>query len=106
MEANFENETFMKVNTKGEYVNLKNSLKSKVILKKIILLLNERQKLSLIKYSKEYLNVLNINIEDFKNISGKIKIPGMNGYCKIYDLKTNYLIFEGQYLNEKKKWKG
>ena len=94
------------INNKGDYVNLKNSVKSKVILKKIILFLNERQKLNLIKHNKEYLYSLNIDIEDFKNISGKIKIPGMNGYCKVYDLKTNKLIFEGQYLNEKKNGKG
>ena len=60
----------------------------------------------MIKHNKEYLYSLNIDIEDFKNISGKIKIPGMNGYCKVYDLKTNKLIFEGQYLNEKKNGKG
>ena len=61
----------------------------------------------MIKYNKKnYLYLFNFNIEDFKNISGKIKIPGMNWYCKVYDLKTNNLIFKGQYLNGEKNGKG
>ena len=79
MEINTENKTLMKTNTKGQYVHLKNSVKSKVILNKIIIFLNVKQKLNLIKYNKKnYLYLFNFNIEDFKNISGKIKIPGMN----------------------------
>ena len=59
----------------------------------------------MIKYNKEYLDLLNINIGHYKNQSGKIKIPQKDGYCKVYDLKTNYLLFEGQYLKEKKSGK-
>ena len=104
METNNENKALMVeyINNKEKNVNLKNSVKSIFILKKIILCLTERQKLKLIKHNKKYLDLFNINIENYKNLSGKIKIPELNGYCKVYDLKTNNLLFEGQYLNEKK----
>ena len=107
MEANNKDKILMvtDINIEEKYVNLKQSVKSMFILKKIFLYLNERQKLNLIKYSKEYLDLLNINIEHYKNLSGKIKIPQMNGYFKVYDLKTNYLLFEGQYLKDKKSGK-
>ena len=94
-----------KVIIKEDQVNLKKSVKSKVILKKIILFLDQRQKLKLIKNNKEYLDLLNINIENYKELSGKLKVSGINGYCKVYDLKTNYLLFEGQYLKDKKNGK-
>ena len=107
MEENNEDKISMvrDINIEEKHVNLKQSIKSMFILKKIFVYLNEKQKLNLIKYSKEYLDLLNINIGHYKNQSGKIKIPQKDGYCKAYDLKTNYLLFEGQYLKEKKSGK-
>ena len=107
MEANNDDKISMirDINIEEKHVNLKQSIKSMFILKKISVYLNEKQKLNLIKYSKEYLDLLNINIDHYKSLSGKIKIPQNDGYCKVYDLKTNYLLFEGKYLKEKKSGK-
>ena len=45
---------------------------------------------------------MKINIEDYKKTSGKIKIGGINGYGKEYELNKLELIFKGYYKNEKK----
>ena len=77
-------------------------VKSQYILKKIFLHLGEKKKLLLIKYSKNYHKIMKINIEDYKKTSGKIKIGGINGYGKEYELNKLELIFKGYYKNEKK----
>ena len=107
MEANNDDKISMirDINIEEKHVNLKKSVKSMFILKKIFVFLNEKQKLNLMKYSKEYLGLFNINIDHYKHLSGKIKITQIDGYCKVYDLKTNYLLFEGKYLKEKKSGK-
>ena len=38
----------------------------------------------------------------YKIISGRYKICGKNGNCKEFNLISNNLIFEGEYLNEQK----
>ena len=50
-------------------------------------------------------NILLVDINYYKKISGRYKIGGKNGKGKEYILDTNRLIFEGEYLNGKKKWK-
>ena len=87
-------------------INLKLSVKSKHILKIIFSNLDKKKKLLLIKYNKKYHNYMNINIEDYKKISGKIKIGGINDYGKEYDLNKLTLKFEGYYKNGKKNGKG
>ena len=47
-----------------------------------------------------------INIEDYKNISKRIKIGPKNGLGKEYKKETNILLFEGEYLNGIKNGKG
>ena len=81
-------------------------VKSIYILKKILLNLTENKKLLLIKYNKYYQNVMIINLEDYKKVSGKIKIGGINGYGKEYDLNELKLKFEGYYINGKRNGKG
>ena len=51
-------------------------------------------------------NICGFDIEDYKKISGKYKIIDKNGFGKEYELDTNILIFEGEYLNGKRNGKG
>ena len=45
--------------------------------------------------------IIGVDIEDYKKTSGKYRIIEKNGKGREYELGTNYLIFEGEYLNEK-----
>ena len=83
-----------------------NSIKSLNILKKIFYLLNKDKILELIIYNNNLKKKLNINIENYKNQSGKYKIGEKNGRGKEFALDTNVLIYEGEYLNGKKNGKG
>ena len=40
----------------------------------------------MMKYNKFYFDLLGITIEEYKKLSGKIKIGGINGYGKEYEL--------------------
>ena len=55
-------------------INLKESIKSKYIIKEIFSYLGENKSLYIIKYNKEYKDILGINMDKYKKISGKIKI--------------------------------
>ena len=86
--------------------NLLKSIHSVNILKKILSNLKPKQKLYMIKYNKDIQNLLEINIQDYKKMSGKYKINGINGNGKEYLLDVNILIFEGEYKNGRKNGKG
>ena len=92
--------------TNNNEVNLYKSVKSFYIFKKIFLNLDERKKLNIVKYNRKLVNKFGINIDYVKKISGKYKINGINGYGEEYNQKTNYLIFEGEYLKGKRNGKG
>ena len=79
---------------------------SDYIIKKVFSFLNEKPKLNMIIYNKELQNILLIDIEDYKIISGKYVIGEKNGKGREYILNTNRLIFEGEYLNRKKNGEG
>ena len=81
------------------------NIKSIYITKFILSFLLEKKKLEMIIYNKKYQNKFNINIDYYKKISGKYIIGERNGKGKEYYIKTNELIFEGNYLNGKKKEK-
>ena len=76
-------------------------IKSIIIFKKILSLLYINKKLEIIRYNKKLQKRLNLDIEYFKNISGKLQIIN-NWKIKEYNLYTYKLIFEGEYLNGKK----
>ena len=90
---------------KNKKKNLKD-IKSAFIIKEMFYFLNEKQKLNIIIYNKQLQNICGFDIEDYKKISGKYKIIEKNGFGKEYQLYTNRLIFEGEYLNGKKNGKG
>ena len=87
-------------------VNLKNSVKSKYIIQKIFLHLNDKKKIFMIRYNKYYNNLLEIDIELYKKISRKIKIGGVNGYGKEYYLDSMKLFFKGFYIKGKRNGEG
>ena len=60
----------------------------------------------MVRYNKYYTRLLGITTEQYKNLSGRIKIWGINGYGKEYELKYMNLIFKGFYLNGKRNGKG
>ena len=62
-----------------QFVNLKILVNSKYILKIIFSFLDKKKKLNMMKYNKSYFDLLGITIEEYKKISGKIKIDGING---------------------------
>ena len=81
-------------------------IKSTYILKDIFSYLNKKQKLNLIMYNKQLQERLSVDIEDYKEVSGKYKIAEKNGKGREYELNTNKLIFEGEYLNWKRNGEG
>ena len=68
--------------------------------------MDETYKLDLIKYNKKLQNLLEININTYKEKSQSLKIGKKDGYCRIYALYTMALKFEGEYKNGKKNGKG
>ena len=90
----------------NNYLNLKRRIKSRYIIKKIFLNLNDKKKLILIRYNKFYKELLGINIELYKKISGTLKIGEANGYGKEYNLSYLYIKFKGYYKNQKRNGKG
>ena len=47
---------------------------------------------------------LGIDMEEFREISGKFKVGGKNDKGSEYKLYTNILIFKGEYLNGKRNF--
>ena len=88
------------------YINLRRDIKSTYNLNSIFSFLEKRQILNMILYNKQLQNILRINIQDYKNISGRYKIGEKNGKGSEYALNTNNLVFEGEYKNGKRNGKG
>ena len=83
-----------------------NFISSSYVLENVFSFIYEKNKFNIIKYNKNLQNLFHIDIDDFKNLSGKYKIGENNGKGKEYLLGTNDLIFEGEYMNGKKNGKG
>ena len=89
---------------KKKAINIED-IKSSYIKKEILSLLNQKKLLNMIIYNKKLQKLFEVDIEDYKKISGKYREGKKNGKGKEYDLKTNRLLFEGEYLNGKKNGK-
>ena len=59
-------------------------IKSSYIIETTFSFLIEKNKLNMIKYSKELQKICLIDIKDYKRISGRYQIGGRNGKGKIY----------------------
>ena len=81
------------------------NIKSNYIFKKIFSLLYINRNLKIVSYTKKLQNILTINLDLFKKISGKEQYISEDGFIREYYLYTNKLTFEGECLNRKKKWK-
>ena len=81
-------------------------IKSFKNIKDIFSFLSKKKKLYMIIYSKKAQKKFLIDIETYKNESGRYFIGEKNGEGKEYKLKTNVLIFEGNYKKGKKNGKG
>ena len=76
--------------------NIIKTIKSKYIIKYIFSYLYENKKLELIKYNKKCQKILKIDINYYKEISGKFIEGERNGKGKEYN--DDYrLLFEGEY---------
>ena len=86
------------------------NIKSLFIIKELFSYINEQRKLDIIAYNKKYQKKFGVDIEYYKNISGKYKIAEKNGKGKEFKLDNNfkidYLLFEGEYKNGKRNGKG
>ena len=86
------------------FVNIRN-IKSSYIIKKVLSFLDEKKKLNIIIYNKEFQKMISVNLKDYKSISRKYKIGEKNGKGKEFNNKGK-LIFEGEYLNGKRNGEG
>ena len=86
-------------------INLKD-ISSSFIINKIFSFLSEKEMLNMIIYNKELKNMLFVDIKYYKKISCRYKIGEKNGKGREFLISTNKLVFEGEYLNGKRKGKG
>ena len=75
-----EDKNYIEDNNTKQITKIINNIKSKYILKDILSLLQEKKKLDLIIYNKKLQKNLNIDIENYKKMSGKFKVVNENGY--------------------------
>ena len=80
-------------------------IKSDYLIKIIFSFQDERRQLDIIKYNKFFQKKISVNINNYKMISGRYKIMGIDGIGKEYDSYNDNLIFEGEYKNGR-RYKG
>ena len=81
-------------------------INSKHILDFVFSFLEEKKKLKLIIHCKKVQNILDIDLDLYKKVSGIRRSILKNGEIKDYSLKTNKLIYSGILLNGKRNGKG
>ena len=77
-------------------------IKSKYILKQIFLYLCKKSAVKLVMFNKNIMNILNINLLDYKLLSGKYFIGNRNGQGKEYNSYNDKLLFKGEYIDGKR----
>ena len=82
------------------------NIKSSYFIKIIFSYLDEKTKLKLMKYNKCLQNKININLINYKILSGRYIIYESNGTGKEYNGYDDDLIFEGEYKNGERNGKG
>ena len=81
------------------------NVKSSYFIRIIFSLMDEKQKLKLIKYNKNLQENMNISLINYKIFSGKYIIYEQNGKGKEYNYYGD-LRFKGEYLNGERNGKG
>ena len=87
-------------------IDIEKAIKSFYNLKNIFSFLSEKQKLNMVINNKHLQKKFDIKIEDYKRISERYKVGERNGKGKEYDISTDVMLFEGEYLNGKRNGKG
>ena len=87
-------------------INLRKDIKSKFNFEEIFSFIEQRHKLNIIIYNKELQKIFGVNIQDYKEISGRYKIGGKNGKGSEYTLDKKNLIFEGEYKKGRRNGNG
>ena len=82
------------------------NIKSLEIIKKILKPIKKVQILKLVNYNKLFQSKLSIKLDDYKINAKSLRISDKDGKGKEYDIKTNELIFEGEYKNKKRSGLG
>ena len=82
------------------------NIKSSDFIQLLFSYLDERIKLRIINYNKSFQNIMNITLMNYKLFSRRFIIYEDNGIAKEYNSFSNYLVFEGEYLNGKRNGKG
>ena len=77
-------------------------IKSKYILQIVFISIKDERKLNIIKYNNKIKDRLNIDLTDYKYLSGKYFIGKRNGKGKEYNGLNDKLIFEGDYIEGKR----
>ena len=65
--------------------------------------LNDENTLKLLKYNKGLQNKIGLNLSNYKVFSGKYAIIDKNGIGREFNIYDDSLLFEGEYLNGKRK---
>ena len=81
-------------------------IKSSFFLRMVLSSLDERAKLKLIQYNKILQKEININLINYKILSGRYTIYGTNEIGKEYSNYNDKVVFEGEYMNRKRNGKG
>ena len=81
-------------------------VKSRYIIQRIFSNLKDRRKVLITLYNQKTNDILNIDLDLIKKISGIYKEAPINGKGKEYILNTNIKIYEGGYKNKKRSGKG
>ena len=87
-------------------INLLLKIKSVFFLRNLFSLIDEAEKLKLIKYNKKMQKFLFISIINYKIFSGRYIIYETKENGKEYSSYNDELTFEGEYLNGKRNGKG
>ena len=89
------------------YINLRD-IKNIHNIKEIFEFLDKKRKPNIIIYNKKLglKKILDVKIEDYKEVSWKYIEGRRNRKGREYIIKTNALIFEGEYLNGKRNGRG
>ena len=98
-----KNET-INIKNKIKYNNNLNNILSIHVFKTIFSCIREKKKLEIIHYNKRIQNNLDINLNNYRNFTGKYLI--YESIVKEFSQYDNELIYEGEYLNGKRNGKG
>ena len=81
-------------------------IKSSFFIRIIFKYFEEKKKLELVKYNKILQKEININLANYKIMSGRYIIKEKGGKAKEYNGYDNKLLYDGEYLNWKRNGKG